>query len=45
MKLEIIYDDFNIPFSDLVDKERFEVVKTERENVWLVKKLEKQEHE
>jgi hypothetical protein len=40
MEIEIIKDNFDCTFADLIDKTRFEVIKTERENVWLVKKVE-----
>lgn len=41
MKIEIVKDNFECPFSDLIDKERFEVLKTEKDNVWVIKKNEK----
>lgn len=39
MKIEIIKDNFECPFSDMIDKSRFEVIKTEVENVWVIKKV------
>lgn len=40
MKLNLILDNFNLPFPDLVDKERFNVIKTEREDAWVIERVE-----
>ncbi len=42
MKLEIIYDNFNAPLSDLIDKTLYDIRKIEgSENSWVVSKREK----
>lgn len=42
MKIEIVPDNFTCPFSDLIDKERYEAYPiTGVENGWVVKKIEK----
>ncbi len=42
--IDIILDGFSAPFSDLIDKELYEVFKVEGDNRWVVrKKKEKKE--
>ena len=38
MTVEIIKDNFECPFSDLIDLTRFEVIATEQKDVWVVRK-------
>ena len=44
MKVNIVFDQFHCPFPDIVDKERFEVIKTERENCWVLVRKDKEEN-
>ena len=39
MKYEIIKDGFECTLPDLIDQDRFQVIKTEIEGTWLIKKL------
>ena len=38
MKIEIILNEFSCPFPDLIDGEKYDVVKTEREGMWVILK-------
>jgi len=44
MKINIILEDFiaNLPY--LIDKDRFDVIKTEEENTWIVRKKVEEEN-
>jgi hypothetical protein len=41
MKVNIIFDGFICPFSDLIDKNLYEVIKTEQEGTWAISKIAK----
>lgn len=40
MKIDIIKDNFECTFSDMIDKSRYEVIATERKDTWIVRKRE-----
>lgn len=39
MLTDVIQDGFSAPFSDLIDKNLFEVFKVEGENRWVVRRI------
>lgn len=42
MKIDIVKDNFDCPFQDLIDSSRFEVIATEQKDTYIVRKKEKE---
>lgn len=45
MNTRIILEDFSADFPYLIDKERFEVIKTEEKDTWIIRKKEESKYE